>query len=48
VVSATVGIVLRLATSGGEVLWNRDVDGHPGSVGLLTEMAYLPHPSLQR
>ncbi|MDQ6946036.1 MAG: hypothetical protein M3256_07125 [Actinomycetota bacterium] len=36
VVSGAIEFVLGLQTSGGEVLWNRDVDGHPGSFALLT------------
>jgi hypothetical protein len=43
VVSAAVDFVLGLQTPGGEVLWNRDVDGRPGSFALLTGNSSIYH-----
>ncbi len=43
VVSGAVDFVLGLQTPGGEVLWNRDVDGRPGTFALLTANSSIYH-----
>ncbi len=43
VVSGAVDFVLGLAEPGGEVAWNRDVDGRPGTFTLLTGNSSIYH-----
>jgi hypothetical protein len=43
VVDAAIAFVLDLQTAGGEILWNRDVDGRPGTFALLTGNASMCH-----
>ena len=43
VVSAAIDFVLGLQESGGEVLWNRDVDSRPGTFALLTGNSSIYH-----
>ncbi len=43
VISGAVDFVLGLQTPGGEVLWNRDVDGRPGTFALLTGNSSIYH-----
>jgi hypothetical protein len=43
VVSAAVEFVLGLQAPGGEVVWNRDVDGRPGTFALLTANSSIYH-----
>lgn len=43
VVADAIDFVLGLQAPGGEILWNRDVDGRPGTFALLTANASMCH-----
>lgn len=43
IVDRAVEFVLRLQAAGGEILWNRDVDGKAGTFALLTANASICH-----